>query len=352
MQEPTFTSETNGRRSTSETNSTARRWIFTLNNYTEDELRRIAAYPDFIRWVGFGKEKAPSTGTPHLQGFLYTWDPVRMTKLKHGFLRRARWAIQNEDFESNSSYCGKDNDWTEYGERPQQGKRNDILGVKRRLDQGVPLSTLYEDEAFFSTIMRNERSLTKYAEMQRCKKMREEGRRVPEVYIRVGPTRSGKTSYVYEHHGFGNVYSVPDVTGKWHDGYHGEPVLLYDDVDHTRAPAIEYFKKVTDGYPFQAPYKGGYCYIRPTHIYITSNHQPSEWWPGISQADWAAIKERITEIRLVYKHKEDVVVYHKNATDQAGRQLSDGTICQEVSEVSSGNSEEEVQMEEEVSSRS
>jgi hypothetical protein len=29
---------------------------------------------------------------------------------------------------------------------------NDILGVKRRLDQGVPLANLVEDESFFSNL--------------------------------------------------------------------------------------------------------------------------------------------------------------------------------------------------------
>lgn len=88
MQEPTFTSET---RPSARTSETRRRWRFTLNNYTEAELVRIRAYPEFIRWIGFGFEVAPTTGTPHLQGFLYTWDPVLMTKLKQGFLRRACW---------------------------------------------------------------------------------------------------------------------------------------------------------------------------------------------------------------------------------------------------------------------
>jgi hypothetical protein len=39
---------------------------------------------------------------------------------------------------------------------------NDILGIKRRLDAGVPLNELAEDESFFTTLMRNEKSLAKY----------------------------------------------------------------------------------------------------------------------------------------------------------------------------------------------
>lgn len=305
MEEPRFTSETKAKRGTSET---SRRWVFTLNNYTDDEVRRIANYPDWIRWIGYGKEVAPTTGTPHLQGFIVTWDPVRMTKFKL-FLRRARFAMQIASFEENLTYCNKEKNWIEFGERPQQGRRNDILGVKRRLDEGDGLHSLMTDESFFSIVMRNERSLTKYAEMQRYKRMCAEGYKKPEVHIRVGPKGTGKTYHVYQQHGFENVFAVPDVTGKWHDGYMGQSVLLFDDVDISKAPEIEYFKHITDGYPRHYPVKGGFVYIRPTHIYITSNHQPSEWWPGISPGDWNAIKRRISTIRLVFKQGDEKVIY-------------------------------------------
>lgn len=305
MLSPTFTSETNKKRGTSET---SRSWTFTLNNPTPSELQRLEHYPEWIRYIKYGEEVAPRTGTPHLQGFLYTWDPVRLTKFK-GFLKRAHIEIMRGSLEENDKYCEKDGKWTHYGERPQQGKRNDILGIKRRLDEGVPLTELVEDEAFFSTVMHNERSLTKYAEMQRYKRMCKEGYKKPDVHIRVGPKGSGKTHYVYERHGYENVFAVPDVTGKWHDGYMGQSVLLFDDVDPSKAPEIEYFKHITDGYPRHYPVKGGFCYIRPTHIYITSNHQPAEWWPSITPGDWNAVKRRITTISLVLKQGVESVVY-------------------------------------------
>lgn len=318
MQEPR-TSETSRKASTSET---SRNFTFTLNNPSEEEVRRIENYPEWVRYIKYGREVAPSTQTPHLQGFVVTWDPVRKTKFKL-FLRRAHIEVMKGSITENDAYCEKDGAWVEFGERPQQGRRNDILGVKRRLDQGVALSDLVEQECFFGTVMRNERSLTKYAEQQRFKRMCTEGYKKPEVHIRVGPKGSGKTRYVYEQHGFANVFAVPDVTGKWHDGYMGQSVLLFDDVDPSKAPEIEYFKHITDGYPRHYPVKGGFCYIRPTHIYVTSNHQPAEWWPGISAGDWNAVKRRISTVRLVYKDKDDVVVYdhareQEEAVDDSG----------------------------------
>lgn len=45
---------------------------FTLNNYTEEEqfniMNAVAFYPDYIRYVDFGKEIGGKKKTPHLQG--------------------------------------------------------------------------------------------------------------------------------------------------------------------------------------------------------------------------------------------------------------------------------------------
>lgn len=43
-------------------------WCFTLNNYTDEEIRRLESL-ECERLV-VGKEVAPTTGTPHLQGYI------------------------------------------------------------------------------------------------------------------------------------------------------------------------------------------------------------------------------------------------------------------------------------------
>ncbi len=197
-----------------------------MNNYKEGEIRAIANAPEWVRYIAYSKEVGKN-GTPHLQGFVYTWDAVRITKFKI-FLKRAHFEAMKGSFTQNEAYCSKQGKLIEHGERPQQGRRNDILGIKRRLDAGVPLNELAEDESFFTTVMRNEKSLAKYELQQQIKRMRKEGHMPPKVFIRIGPTRSGKTSFVYKEHGYDKVYSVFDVTGKWHDGiyYHWQGPLF------------------------------------------------------------------------------------------------------------------------------
>lgn len=48
-----------------------KRFCFTLNNYNDDDLEKLKEYAQ--QWCQFaiiGKEIAPTTGTPHLQGYM------------------------------------------------------------------------------------------------------------------------------------------------------------------------------------------------------------------------------------------------------------------------------------------
>ena len=57
--------------------------------------------------------------------------------------------------------------------------------------------------------------------------------------------------------------------------------------------------KLTDRYPFRGAIKGGFTWLKPKVIGITSNSHPFQWYPDISDFDKAAIERRITEITVV-----------------------------------------------------
>lgn len=49
-----------------------RRWVFTLNNWTQAEFDLLIQpdnFPSKFSYLLFGREIAPKTGTPHLQGY-------------------------------------------------------------------------------------------------------------------------------------------------------------------------------------------------------------------------------------------------------------------------------------------
>jgi hypothetical protein len=109
-------------------------WVFTLNNYAPGELplrftdtRVLEAQMPYKRWVpnwenpqmvfvGFGKEVAPSTGTPHLQGLVVFKRAVGLRSLKK-LNERANWQPMRGTFEEAQKYCSKENftEWIEQG---------------------------------------------------------------------------------------------------------------------------------------------------------------------------------------------------------------------------------------------
>lgn len=105
-----------------------RRWCFTLNNYVENEITLFRKFLscDFVRYAIFGYEKAPTTGTPHLQGYF----SLNKVMTKTGLIRvlghrlHLEKAIKCEV--TNYEYCSKDGKFEEFGTRSQQGKHTEI----------------------------------------------------------------------------------------------------------------------------------------------------------------------------------------------------------------------------------
>lgn len=112
-------------------------WIFTVNNYTEADVQLLQQLANReCVYMCFGKEIAPSTGTPHLQGFC-----ILKRKQYHTYFRAIcpkMWPLFDRvrgNPEANKKYCSKTrvqdrvpNEWFwESGPCPRgQGQRTDL----------------------------------------------------------------------------------------------------------------------------------------------------------------------------------------------------------------------------------
>ena len=93
-------------------------WVFTLNNYAEGEIplhRKEDVFQYVSKWihpnlvfVGYGREVASSTGTPHLQGMVVFSRSVGLRTLKK-LNERAHWQPMRGSFEEARKYCSKEN---------------------------------------------------------------------------------------------------------------------------------------------------------------------------------------------------------------------------------------------------
>lgn len=111
------------------TGSRAKRWVFTLNNWTQEEHDHLCSLAPNVEYLVFGKELAPDTGTPHLQGYVEFPAAVRLTTCKNR-LGSARFhvAVARASAQENRTYCTKEGDFEEFGECPTagQGRRTDL----------------------------------------------------------------------------------------------------------------------------------------------------------------------------------------------------------------------------------
>jgi len=98
--------------------------------------------------------------------------------------------------QDNQKYCKKDGKLVEWGQKPDQGRRNDIVGLKRKLMEGHhPMDLAIEDEGFTPIVAKFSRFAQELYQHARFKKLRT-NRDIPEVYIRIGPAGTGKTRWL------------------------------------------------------------------------------------------------------------------------------------------------------------
>jgi hypothetical protein len=116
--------------------SRGKNWVFTLNNYNEDDVERLSNDNDLIEYIVFGKEVGES-GTPHLQGFVQFKSRVRFSKAQSFIGRRAHIEIAKH-IAAAIKYCKKDGDFIEIGTQSAgAGKRSDLDEFKESVKGGV-----------------------------------------------------------------------------------------------------------------------------------------------------------------------------------------------------------------------
>lgn len=115
-----------------------KRWCFTLNNPAAGAAQiwaNLGAH-DSVAYLTYGREIAPTTGTPHHQGFILFKSNKRFGAVRRLCPDGTHIELARGSTEQCILYCQKDGDFEEFGERPtnQQGRRSDIERFVEWLD--------------------------------------------------------------------------------------------------------------------------------------------------------------------------------------------------------------------------
>lgn len=237
-----------------------RAFCFTLNNYTD--LEYTAILETECRYLCVGKEIAPTTGTPHLQGYVYFENPRSFKSVIKKF-PRSHIVPAGGTPQQNQVYCKKDGDYFEKGECPEQGARSDIQNVREMISEGQGMRQIVETATSYQSIKCAE-LLLKYKEQKRQWK-------TETIWVH-GKSGSGKTRWAYDRYSFEDIHKQQAHQSKWFDGYDAHPIVILDEVDSSTS--YDMLKELSDRHPCTVEIKGGRRSFLAKVLVITSLYHP------------------------------------------------------------------------------
>lgn len=252
-------------------------YVFTLNNYTDEEVEAVKEWD--CKYLIFGKEVGES-GTPHLQGYVSFRSQKTLSTMKKKFSDRAHWEAAMGTPKQASDYCSKDGDVFEKGTRPLSDKEKG----QKEADRWEEAYKAVEEgrlEDLPKDLLCNRLKQIEYgvARVKASKRKVEalEGPRGTHHEWHYGVPGSGKTHYSESQ---GEFYTFE--AGRFWDEYNDQEIVVFQDVDESQRPYVQTLKNMLDQKPFRAAEKGVKSrMIRPKRVIITSNLHPKEIWPGI-----------------------------------------------------------------------
>lgn len=292
--------------------SAARNWCFTLNNYTEEEVKDVKELGELamgnkqlVKYLIFGYEMGES-GTPHLQGFISFPNQIQMKRVKEFFGTERIHLEVAKSPQDAIEYCMKEGKWEQYGLRPaftKMKKATDAARDARETKSAAFLDAIrkgYDDdrlaEAFPAQYLQSVNKLPTIRSALSVK--------LPEFTQVVckwfwGPSGIGKSRRArWEANRNPGGYYVKLANTKWFGGVKStDETLIIEDVmpDHRE---LAYNLKIwADGYPFTAEYKGGEIKIRPRYVYVTSQYKISSCFCGDDETV-KAIQRRFEEVNI------------------------------------------------------
>lgn len=261
-------------------NSNTFYWMFTINNPSSNELP--AAWPG-VQYAVWQRE-AGESGTEHLQGYVCFMQKKRLTTVKNQCDKHAHWEPRKGTHQQAAAYCTKestrkDGPWELGAEldewvNKQRGKRNDLLALKRKLDEGKTETEIATDEDTFPVWCKYRHVVKAYRVLTRQNER--DWPTFTQVYW--GPPGTGKSRRALSEAGPGAYWLPKPATNGmlWFDGYEGQEVVVIDEFYGWIQRDI--MQRLCDRYPYLVQTKNGTTPFLAKKIIITSNEHPVAWW--------------------------------------------------------------------------
>lgn len=289
-----------------------RSWVFTLNNYTEVELDTLKDWiTRYCNYGIIGKEIAPTTGTPHLQGYIQRKSPGTQSALMK-IAHRAHWEVAKGNASQNEVYCSKDKDVWVHGEYKGQGARTDLESVKNMIMAG--------EESVDSLVVSHPvlyhqygRTLNKIEDLAMRRKFRTEMTRGIWYW---GPTGVGKSHLAFDGFTPETHYVYPNDNGWW-DGYTQQEIVIFNDFRGEIPYGL--MLQLVDKWPMSVKRRNREPMpFTSKTVVVTSSQRPEDVYHGVVSRD-DSIAQLLRRFEVVY-------VGPGNGTEVVGGNTSSPTI--------------------------
>lgn len=283
------------KRSSTATRNRLTRFVFTLNNWTEEELAAIKTITN-VKWLIVGKERGENN-TDHLQGACVIGRQLAFSTVKKmPGMFRAHIEIMRGSPQQSKVYCSKeDQEPYEYGTLPEPGKRNDLHDTLAMVMEGKTMKEICADAdnmASIACLVRYNKGINYVKSL-----MQPDRKDKPVIFWLCGPTEVGKTrsSRKFAKLATGTDAWLSPGSLRWFDGYDGDRCAILDDL-RTKHIEFSMLLRLLDRYPLRVEYKGGFINWIPQFIFITAPYTPRSMWSLRRDEDIKQLERRITYI--------------------------------------------------------
>lgn len=271
-------------------------WVFTLNNYDEEEISNITKNLEEAVYGIFAKEIAPTTGTPHLQGFVHLRRRCHLSTIKRLLGDRAHVEVARGSDGQNREYCIKGGDYREFGDIPSKKRTRDEHArnfnqlADARGHRGVVEFADSNPGLFaFNGYALQRNYLATKLPMDR-----------PDIHVDWfhGPPGVGKSRRAHEM--YPEAY-IKDPRTKWWNGYMLEKEVIIDDFG-PQGIDINHLLRWFDRYKCTIETKGGMCPLYAVKFVVTSNFTPEEVFTdnmGVPHKQIPALMRRINVTEML-----------------------------------------------------
>lgn len=257
----------------------SRLWCFTNFDIKFDYNSYFDNSNGNVKYILYGLEICPDTGKQHHQGLIYFKNPRASIKSVASELGSCHVEMCKGNLDDNIKYCSKDNNITEIGDKPNQGKRIDLDKIKNEIFNGTNVEKLIIDNPLL--YHQYGRTLNKLEDIALRKKFRSwmtEG-----IWLH-GPSGVGKSHLAFLNYHPDTHYILPNDNGWW-DGYTGQENVI---INEFRAGTMHFCEllDLVDKWPKTVKRRNREpAPFLAKKLIITSPEHPSQVYFNLSQYD-------------------------------------------------------------------